>query len=59
MDRYDVDEVQLWLASGLRLFPALHHKFLNSLVALSYRNKVCLLPQYRLESFSDKIRKAE
>lgn len=58
MDRCNIDEVQLWLACGVRLLPALERQFLNKLAALRHQNKLCLLPQYALQNYSNHIREA-
>lgn len=58
MDRCNVDEVQLWLASGIRLLPHMNRRFLVALTDLKYKDKLCLLPQYQLQVYSDRIREA-
>lgn len=58
MNLCDVDEVQMWLANGLRLLPKVEQEFLAGLVMLRHQSKVCLLPQYALQNYSDHIRKA-
>lgn len=58
MRNVNVETVQLWLASGVRLMPAVERQFIAKLLSTPYRSKVCLLPQYLLEHYSYTVKQA-
>lgn len=58
MGACDIDKVQLWLATGIRLFPVVEKLFLAKLVGLAIQQKVCILPQYQMQMYCDKFKKA-
>lgn len=57
MDRPSINDVQLWLANGVRLLPAVEIRFLAQLAEMQrVSQRVCLLPQYALQNYSNHIR---
>jgi len=58
MGSCDIDTIQLWLANRIRLLPAIEKLFFTKLVGLAIQQKVCILPQYRMQIYSDRFKQA-
>lgn len=50
-----VDEVQEYLTKGAEVHPLLYASFLQELVHLENARKLCLTPQTRLETYSNRV----
>ena len=50
-----VDDVQNYLIKGAGVHPLLYTTFLEALLELEYKRKLCLVPQTRLELYSNRV----
>lgn len=52
----ELDDIQMWLSSGIRVLPPVVRAYSLLLATLVYSGKACFVPIERMERYSDELR---